>query len=542
MNLLLLCIVLGCIHALPVRLPPRTEAPSPHRPRRPLYGSGAPPHTAHSGLLPVTQGSAPYAQVLNISMETEHYFFTGASFGNVSAQTFLLSGGDWYQGLPYPFFVWSFDASSGAPLAPTYAYPTVPGSLWPTRGLLPTALFSGMSFQTEAAVFGGFDAGSESPLWIETVPGVSGNWWETAAPMQSSLNGSIVAYALTSLANYDPLAAKHAEVVVVDTSAFPARVLLRDVLANGTGMESLLLSDDGSTLVMISAWDPKGSINSSLVRVYNVVEGVVSSEITTGWVDAACMSGDGKALVLTTCDSENAIEVYTVDVGAGLVTLVSNSSYPQGLPPSSTFTYADTCKVTAGGGLFVVFPLWWGGSINQTAVAYWKTLPTAPTWEPYLPPTTLWLSNPISPQLQESVICSLRHTPNSLHHPSFTPTHKPQNTFSRKNYSSIIASATLGSFFVYTSWGGKALSPSTDPTPPTIHIFSEAQPSAPILEISTPGTEDASNSGSIQSFDLCTNGTQQLLILAEGIGNHANIGSDGGLAYLFAVDVSSYTL
>ena len=369
-------------------------------------------------MLPVTQGSVPYAQVLNISMETEHYFFTGASFGNVSAQTFLLSGGDW-QGLPYPFFVWSFDASSGAPLAPTYAYPTVPGSLWPTRGLLPTALFSGMSFQNEAAVFGGFDAGSESPLWIETVPGVSGNWWETAAPMQSSLNGSIVAYALTSLDHYDPLAAKHAEVVVVDTTSFPARVLLRDVLANGTGMESLLLSDDGSTLVMISAWDPKGSINSSLVRVYNVVEGVVSSEITTGWVDAACMSGDGKVLVLTTCDSENAIEVYTVDAGA--VTLVSNSTYPQGFPPSSTFTYADTCKVTAGGGLFVVFPLWWGGSINQTAVAYWKTLPAAPTWEPYLPPTTLWLSNPISPQLQESVLFLVPYSQSpSIPH---TPTH-----------------------------------------------------------------------------------------------------------------------
>jgi hypothetical protein len=63
---------------------------------------------------------------------------------------------------------------------------------------------------------GGGAEAQEGPLWVEQVPGVSGNWWEVASPIQASRNGSIVAYALTSLARYDPLGPKHAEVVVVD--------------------------------------------------------------------------------------------------------------------------------------------------------------------------------------------------------------------------------------------------------------------------------------------------------------------------------------
>lgn len=151
-----------------------------------------------------------------------------------------------------------------------------------------------MSFTTDGAVYAAYGgASSEGPLWVESVPGVSGNWWETAAPIQASRNGSIVAYALTSMDHYDPLGPKHGEVVVLDTGSFPTRVLLRDTLANGTGVEDVHLSADGGTLVLISAWDPKGAINSSIVRVYDVPSATVLASFSTGWVDAACLSGDG---------------------------------------------------------------------------------------------------------------------------------------------------------------------------------------------------------------------------------------------------------
>jgi len=328
--------------------------------------------------------------------------------------------------------------------------------------------------------------------------------------------------------HYDPLGPKFAELVVLDAAQWPPTVLLRDRLANGTAVEDVHLSADAATLVLVAAWDPKGSINTSFVRVYDVAAGAVLASWTTGWVDAACLSPDGATLVLTTCDSENAIEVFSI--AAGIVTQLANSSYP---PVPGTFVYAETCQVSAAAGLWITFPLWWGGAINQTAVAHYAyaALPAFPAGDAYLPPTTLWLSPPISAALQDS----------------------------------IIASAMIDDVYVYTSWGGKALDAAAA-TPPTVHVFSAAlQPSgAPVVEISTPASADPTVSGSVQSLDVARNGTQ-LLILCEGIDNvrplaapgpllspsltrkapsrqlssqHANIGSDGGIVYLFAVDTA----
>ena len=432
------------------------------------YSGGASPTFSASG-------GATAAQVLNVSMPMTWY--TGAAL--LSQGGFLLSGGDWYAS-PVVFSVFSYD-SLASPAAPSHTFASVPGSVWPVLGQQSAALFSGMSFTTDGAVYAAYAGGSaEGPEWVESVPGVSGNWWEVSAPIQSSQNGSIVAYALTSMDHYDPLGPKHAEVLVMDTSAWPQRALLRDQLPNGTAVEDVHLSADASILVLISAWDPSGAINSSLVRVYSVVGASVLASFTTGWVDAACLSPDGRTLVLTTCDSENAIEVYSI--AGGLVTLLANSSYPP-MAPTSTFTYADTCQITASGALWVVFPLWWGGAINQTAVAYWASLPSSPTHQPVLPPSSLWLSPGISPSLQDS----------------------------------ITASAALGPYFVYSSWGGRALKDGSPP-PPTVHIFSQASPAAPLLEVSTPAALDPSLSGSIQSFDLAMNGTD-LLVLCEGLDN-----------------------
>jgi len=406
-------------------------------------------------------------------------FYTGVSL--LSSQTFVVSGGDWYHP-PYPFFVYSFDLTASDPTEPTYTFPSVPGNVWDGTGVQNAALFSGMSFSDEGAVFASFSGTAQSPLWVETVPGVSGNWWEVGSTIQSSLNGSICAYALTSMDHYDPLGPKKAEVLVMDTSVFPVNQIMHDALWNDTAVEATHLSSDASVLVLIAAWDPNGSINSSIVRVYDVLSGSVMASWSTGWVDASCLSPDGKTLVLTTCDSENAIEVYSITDGR--VTQLVNSTYPEGFPSTSTFTYAETCQISSSGGLWVVFPLWWGGAINQTAVAYYASLPTSPTYQAYLPPTSLWLSEGITSDLQDS----------------------------------IISSTSLDDFFVYTSWGGKSYNASGGFTPPTIHVFTSASPSAPILQISTPASEDPQVSGSIQSVDLAMNGTS-LLILCEGLNN-----------------------
>lgn len=204
--------------------------------------------------------------------------------------------------------------------------------------------------------------------------------------------------------HYDPLGPKWAEVAVVDTSSFPVKPVLADKMENGTGLEDILLSEDGRTLVAIAAIDPKGRINSSEVRVYDVAGARYRGGVVTGYVYASCLSADGRWLVLATCDSENAIEVYNLADGERIVQTI-NSSYPK-LP--GTFTYAAQCAVSNAGSLWVAWPLWWGSSINSSAVAFYATLPSSPAPAgAYLAPTTMYQSPAISPTLQDTIAQSV---------------------------------------------------------------------------------------------------------------------------------------
>ena len=284
-------------------------------------------------------------------------------------------------------------------------------------------------------------------------------------------------------------------------------MLLADAFPNGTGLQALHLSDDGSTLVVVAAQDPAGSINSSEVRVYDVGPaaaaaggggGGVRADFVTGYALASCMAPDGRTLVLATCDSENAVEVWAL--GAAGATQLVNSTYP---PLPGTFTYIAVCAVTPARGLWVAAPLWWGGAINQTAVAYYE-LPAASA-PGFLAPQSLWLSPPIADSLQDDVV----------------------------------AGAYAAGVFAITSWGGAALNASAPgaASPPTLRLFSDAAPAAPILTLATPSAGDATVSGSLGAVDMAFVNATTLLVLAEGLNGHANDGSSGGLLYLWQVDI-----
>lgn len=122
------------------------------------------------------------------------------------------------------------------------------------------ASFAGQNFvsPSHSVTFASFAPDTAAPKWTLTPDGTAGNWWQTAAPVQTSANGSIVAYGLSWLDHYDPLGPKHAEVAVVDTSASPPRTVLSDKFRNGTGLEGVHLSADSRILVAIAADDPTG--------------------------------------------------------------------------------------------------------------------------------------------------------------------------------------------------------------------------------------------------------------------------------------------
>jgi hypothetical protein len=444
--------------------------------------------------------SAAAVQIWNTSLAEQ--WWTGVAL-LPGLQHFVASFGNWYAP-PYSFFVSQGSLSAPAPPALTSA--AVPGSVLAAGGVTPLAPFAAMSFTDEAAFFGLFGATADAfPAWSESAPGVSGNWWEVGAPMATSANGSVLAYARTALARYDPLAAKAVEVAVLDVAAFPPRVLLADAFPNGTGLQALHLSADGATLVVVAAQDPAGRINSSQVRVYDVgaaapapAPAPVRADFVTGYALASCLAADGRTLVLATCDSENAIEVW--QLGAAGATQLVNSSYP---PLPGTFTYISVCAVTPARNLWVAAPLWWGGAINQTAVAFYA-LPDAAA-PGYLAPASLWLSPPIADTLQDD----------------------------------IAAGAYSAGFFAFTSWGGAPLNASAPgaASPPTLRLFADAAPAAPILELATPSAGDAAVSGSLEAFDMAANGSS-LLILAEGLSGHANDGSSGGVLFLWQVTLS----
>ena len=288
---------------------------------------------------------------------------------------------------------------------------------------------------------------------------------------------------------------------------FPARELLYDAFANGTGLEGLRLSVDGSTLVVWAAIDPKGEINSSLVRVYDIGRGALVSQWVAPYVLSACLSPSGSLLVLATCDSDNSIEAFTIDLlGEGVVTRVLNSTYHPFTPSQPTFTYAAFCELTDAGQLWVAFPLWWGGSINQTAVAYYAALPRAPPPAPYLAPSSLWLSPPTADTLQDDLIAS----------------------------TSVVDPDTLESWFVFVSWGGAALADG-GPAPPTLRVFRSSAPDAPAAEVATPSVTSLSVSGSLESVDATLFANGPLLVVAGGLNGHANEGSTGGRLFLWSV-------
>lgn len=220
----------------------------------------------------------------------------------------LVSLGNWYSP-PYPFHVQALSLGSKTPVWET---PTVPGAMFPARGVNKMASFAGQNYvsPTHSMTFASFAPDNAKPEWSLTPVGTAGTWWQTTAPIQSSANGSIVAYAVSWLDHYDPLGPKHAEVAVIDTAAFAPRTVLSDKFGNDTGLEGVHLSADSNIMVVIVAdVAATGSINQSTVRVYDVAGGTVKGEFTTGYVLASCMSPDGATLVLATCDSENAIEV-----------------------------------------------------------------------------------------------------------------------------------------------------------------------------------------------------------------------------------------
>ena len=448
-----------------------------------------------------TLNSAAATLLYNLSSPAS--WWTGVSI-LADGASLLTSFGNWYTA-PYPFFTALAPLATGVAMVTT---PSVPGNVFSSRGVLTATGFAGQDFFNYEGVFAKLD-GSGEAAWEDRAPGVEGSWWEVAAPIRVSSNGSIVAFARTAMDRYDPLGPKRAEVAVLDTSSYPPLTLLTDTFSNGTGVEDVLLSDDGATLVAVAAVDPAGAINSSEVRVYRVGAGGGSTRVgtlVTGYVYASCLSADGRWLVLATCDSENAVEVYTVS-DDGVVSQTANSSYP---PLPGTFTFAAVCAVSNRGSAWVVWPLWGGGAINATAVAFYGSLPATPTPPgAYLVPSALWTSPPISPALQDDIAEGVYLEP---------------------------AGAEPG-VFAFTSWGGAPLAAGA-PTPPTLRVFSDAAPGAPIAQLTTPSA-DGSCSGSLEGLDVARDARGGVVVVAAGLDNHANIGSSGGRLWSWRIDVPS---
>ena len=105
-----------------------------------------------------------------------------------------------------------------------------------------------------------------------------------------------------------------------------------------------------------------------------------------------------------------------------------------------------------------------------------------------------------------------------------------------------------GSIYAYVSWGGASLGDRLVSTPPTVHVFhTEAVGSnAPIAQMVTPSpwnTTAGTVSASPAAIDLLVersreDGQLSVLVLAVGQDCHMNLGSSGGLRYLWRVAVS----
>jgi hypothetical protein len=201
-----------------------------------------------------------------------------------------------------------------------------------------------MNFLTQAPVLAIFGADGDA-VWQERPPGIVGEFWARGALSATSADGALTAFGSTPTERYDPTAPKHAQVLVMNTSAEPATKVLADSFAPGTGMEAVLQADSGKVLVAVAAVvGPKGELASSEVRIYDVAAGTTAT-FATGWVSASCLSADGSKLVLATTYSYNSVLVYKVGRNSSFELLV-NSTFPV-LPGTSS--YAAECAVSNSG-------------------------------------------------------------------------------------------------------------------------------------------------------------------------------------------------
>eukprot|EP01047_Picozoa_sp_COSAG01_P040628 COSAG01_NODE_3434_length_6100_cov_7.180970_9_plen_506_part_00 len=422
-----------------------------------------------------------------------------ATDSNSTALTFGFSAGDWYNP-PYPsrFGTAPLAAPHQATVTPL---PSQPGSAWPCRGTRDRVAFTGENFETLAPVLAVFGADGHA-VWQARLPGTVRESWARGALGATSANGELATFGVTFTDS--AATTERAQILVWNMSTTPsaAALLLNDSFANGTGIEAVLQSGSGEVVVAVAAvMDSAGTQHAAEVRVYDVVAGTISA-FTVGWVAASCLSADGRRLVLATADSSNSLLVYKLGRRSQYERLL-NTTYPE-LPGRPT--YASSCATSNGGALWVTFPLFWGVStLNQSAVAFWRTIPSkqqlpATQQRSGAAPTSLWLSDPVAPTLEDAISSSVYLEGHGL--------------------------------FGLTTWGG-ALDPATGRTPPTLHLFSERDPGTPLLQIATPGL-GGNCSGSLMHLDMAFDAASNALhVLAAGLNYHENVGSSAGVLYLW---------
>ena len=375
----------------------------------------------------------------------------------------------------------------------------MPGSMWPCHGARAQATYTGMDFLTQAPVLASFGADGIA-AWQDRLPGTVRESWARGPLGAASANGALLAFGITRT---DPsLQEEQAVVLVMNVSAFPASTLVADSFSSRTGIEVVLQSDAGEVVVAVAARvAAEGTIDSSEVRIYDVVAGTVSSFVTY-WVSASCLSADGRRLVLVTADSYNSVLVYQVARSSQYRLILNSTSLP------GKSSYAATCAVSNAGALWATFPLFWGeATLNQSAVAFWQKLPSEPKLGVQnFPPSSLWLSDPVLPTLEDA-----------------------------PGGGSVYLEGE--GLFAFTTWGGAADN-ATGRTPPTLHLFSEHDPAAPLLQIATPAF-DGTCSGSLGPLDMAVDAASNTLrILAAGLNYHENVGSSSGVLYLWHVMMS----
>ena len=456
---------------------------------------------------------------------------------------YFMTGGNWNEA-PYPFFLVAGDALTGH-VAWNDSTSLPPGDVAP-KSYGQFGAFSGIDFTTRAAYFATFSRRSAIPIWAARVAAVTDNTAQTGASIATDEDGHVVAVGVT----YAPTgAAPWVKIFAENTSSTPTVPLLDDdwrQLSVATKFEQLHLSRDGTVLVAIAAIiQSDGSINSSLVRVYQRIPGIrlpghsssqsaASSssfvrigEIRTHYVFAACLSAAGEHFQLATTDSVDTLQVYHVNKQLQFIERIVCSPYPPTLP--GTFQYVAACRISSAADqqqqhpaaaatvAFVMntFALFWGDAMNQTAVARYA-IPSAP-----VPVGTLW--NPSWLYLTVPTDASLQDTPRAD------------------------ALSDDGSLYAYVSWGGAAAM-TNGSIPPTLHLYRTAaalKKLGPILQIATVAT-GSQTSASLNSLDLAvirpppaSRAAPYVLIVAVGIDGHENEGSNGGTAYAWNISAAA---